>query len=524
MKSRQARATPASRPPRWSSAIAAAVLLALAGCQSLPGERPAPATAAPALPAAERPAEPPPATGEAQPAAPPTPAAEPAALAPATAPADLWQRIRAGLALPATGGTAAARQARHVEWYRNNPAHLDRTFTRAALYLFDIVEAVERAGVPLEVALLPAVESAFRPDARSPAAADGLWQFIAPTARRFDLKQHLFIDERRHIRAATQAALRYLAELHARFGGDWLLALAAYNCGEGCIERAVAAARRRGLEGRFEDLRLNEETANYVPRLLALAQVVADPAAHGAALPPLRNAPYFAAVAITRDIDVDRAARLAGISEAQFRMLNPQHRKPVIVAAADAEIYVPVGREAAFAHALAGQAGALSRWTTVRVNRRSSVEALASAHGIGAAELRAVNEVPPGRLIAAGSTLIVPRRGAAGNDIPEAVAVNAALVTTAAYTTRRVTVRKGEGWDTLARRLGLAPATLRALNPKARLAAGPLTLRLPVDAAERPAEPVRAGGTAPRGRGRAADPPRRAPLATLTKDNDGGRA
>jgi membrane-bound lytic murein transglycosylase D len=478
MKSRQGRAAPASRPPRRGSAFAAAALLALAGCQSLPGEKPAPPTAAPALPATERPAEPPLAAGKAQPPAQPPPAAEPVALAPAAAPADLWERIRAGMALPALGGAAAQRQARHEDWYRANAEHLWRTFGRGGLYLFDIVEAVERAGVPAEIALLPAVESAFRADARSPAAADGLWQFIAPTARRFDLKQHLFVDERRHIRAATQAALRYLTELHARFDGDWLLALAAYNCGEGCIERAVRAARARGLAGRFEDLRLNDETAQYVPRLLALAQVVRAPEAFGLRLPALPNEPRFAAVTIGRDIDVAQAARLAGLTEAEFRMLNPQHKKPLIVAAAGAEVFVPTERAAAFAQALAAQEAPLASWTTVRVERGATLPELARRCRCNAATLARVNGIPAGHWVQAGSTLLVPR-GAGGVDISDDTVEQARLVTLPPYSPRQIKVEKGETWDRLARRLRVSEEALRQWNPGVRLRAGAMTLRVP---------------------------------------------
>lgn len=301
-----------------------------------------------------------PATEVAAPAAPtdgtPTPTSLTSSAAPPAPPADLWGRLRRGMRLTEPGGEAGQRVAQQERWYRQNATHMQRTFTRARLYLYDIVEAVERDGMPLEIALLPAVESAFIPEARSHAAAEGLWQFIAPTARRFDLKLHLFQDDRRSVRAATQAALRYLGELQARYGRDYQLALAAYNCGEGCIDKAVRRAKAQGLPGRFEDLKLNSETADYVPRLLGLARVVAQAvdadARAAASLPAMANAPYFVAVPMTRDMDVKLAAELAGLSIADFRALNPQHKRPVIVAAASAEVLPPVEREARFREAL----------------------------------------------------------------------------------------------------------------------------------------------------------------------------
>ena len=335
---------------------------------------------------------------------------------------DLWGRLRAGFALtetaqpvkaPATlpDAVLALRVDAHVRWHQQNQPNLTRTFTRARLVLFDIVEAVERAGMPLELALLPAIESAFQPDVCSQAAACGLWQFIVPTARRFDLKRHLFSDERRHVRAGTAAALRYLKELHTRFNGDWHLALAAYNCGEGCVERAVKQARKAGLAGRFTDLRLPNETAQYVPRLLALAQVVADPQAHGLTFPALDNAPYFVAHRITRDVDVALAARLAGMRMQDFLALNAHHQKPVIVAASDPLVFVPVAQAAKFAQALTEHRGPLSSWRAVRVHSHSSTEAIARAHGADLAQFRAVNGIQPKHSIQAGSTVLVPRHG-----------------------------------------------------------------------------------------------------------------
>lgn len=404
-------------------------------------------------------------------------------------PKDLWERLRRGMKLQPAAGVAVQRTVQHVRWYREQGSHIKRTFLRARLYLYDIVEAVEREGMPMEIALLPAVESAFMPTARSSAAADGLWQFIAPTGRRFNLKQHMFQDDRRNVRAATQAALRYLNELQARYGGDYQLALAAYNCGEGCIDAAIRRAKARGLPGRFEDLNLVPETANYVPKLLALAQVVAAAVDLGeldaASLPAMANAPYFAAVGIRRDIDVKLAAQLAGLSIEDFRALNAQHKTPVIVAAANTEVLVPVERQATLEEALLNYRGPLATWGAAQVAKRSSVDALARQHGMDAGMLRQVNGIPSGHLVSGGSTVLVARREA-HQDITGAAAEGATLATTPAMARAAVHVARKENWVGLAGRLGVTVKDLRGWNPKvATLRAGLLQLTLPVDLAER---------------------------------------
>jgi len=400
---------------------------------------------------------------------------------------NLWQRLRKGFAIVPLDGKAAERMAIHERWYRDRPEHLERVFTRAQLYLFDIVEATEQSGLPLEIALLPAVESAFMPTATSSAAADGLWQFIAPTARRYDRKVHLFLDQRRDVRAATRAALRYLQDLRLRYGGDMQLALAAYNCGEGCVDEHIRRAKARGLQGRFEDLDLNRETANYVPRLLALTKLVAEGVDSNRmsplGLPPMQNAPYFSAVPIRRDIDVSRAAELYGLSLQEFKALNPQHKKPVIVATAREEVLVPIDRANAFAEALLNIHGPMSTWTTVVVNQPTLPSVLASRHGTSTKTLQEVNGIKPEHLIKTGSTVLVPRNSTAG-EITSAVSEAAVINTTPIVVSMKVTVRRGESWKHLVARMNaqglrVTANMIQTYNPKLRLRAGPMTIRIP---------------------------------------------
>ncbi len=371
---------------------------------------------------------------------------------------DLWDRLVRGFAIPTLDpNTPAGRhQAQHLAWYRQRPEHLRRVFTRARLYLHDIVQATEAAGLPLEVALLPAVESAFQPQAVSSAAADGLWQFIAPTGRRYELKHHLFLDERRNPRAATRAALRYLGDLRIRYGGDISLALAAYNCGEGCIDRALRRAKAQGLDGTFADLRLNPETAQYVPRLLALSQLVKeavraptpvrDDIMVAIGLPPLANTPYFGTVELDRDIDLSLAARLAGLPLEEFLALNPQHRKPLIAAAAQQEILLPIDRIPLFERALRQHRGPLASWSAIRVQRTQPARQLARELGWNLDRMLEANGIgTANRLIKAQSTLLVPRPSHRSDvDVAEHVLESSQLMTAPLPSSRRMAGRSSK--------------------------------------------------------------------------------
>src|SRR6185437_7041728 len=241
---------------------------------------------------------------------------------------DLWERIRLGFELEPLDSPLVAEQE---DWYASRPDYIKRFVDRGSLYLHYIVEQVEKRHMPTEIALLPVVESAFTPNARSHAKASGLWQFIPSTGKNFGLKQNWWADKRNDIVAATNAALDYLQKLHDEFG-SWELALAAYNCGEGCVSRAVAWNQKRGLPTDYLSLRLPPETQGYVPKLMAVKNIVLSPATYGIELDSVPDQPYFTTVKALAKIDVKLAAQLAGMSEEEFNALNPQHRKPVAVA------------------------------------------------------------------------------------------------------------------------------------------------------------------------------------------------
>jgi membrane-bound lytic murein transglycosylase D len=244
-----------------------------------------------------------------------------------SAPGDLWARIRNGFAMRDLNSPLVAR---HEKWYASRPDYVARMTDRARRYLHYITTEVERRGMPSEIALLPMIESAFNPGAYSTARASGIWQFIPSTGKNFGMEQNWWYDGRRDIVSATNGALDYLQKLHDMFG-DWELALAAYNWGEGAVQRAQARNRKRGLPVNYTSLKMPKETRSYVPKLLAVKNIVANPASFGLVLGDIPDEPYFAAVATSKHMDVKLAAQLADISMEEFKALNPAHNRPVIL-------------------------------------------------------------------------------------------------------------------------------------------------------------------------------------------------
>jgi membrane-bound lytic murein transglycosylase D len=280
-------------------------------------------------------------------------------------PPDLWQRIRSGFAMPELENDLVKQ---HEQWYLSRPDYIQRMTERSRKYLFHIVEELERRGMPTELALLPYIESAFNPQAVSSARAAGMWQFMPATATDFDLRQNLFRDDRRDVLASTRAALDYLQKLHGMFG-DWHLALAAYNWGQGSVGRAIAKNQRAGRGTSYTELDMPAETRHYVPKLQAVKNIVGNPELYRAELPAIDNHPYFQAVDITRDIDVELAAKLADVRLEDFKALNPSLNHPVIFAAGTPRILLPWDNAKVFRRNLeaytAGQYASWTAWTAV---------------------------------------------------------------------------------------------------------------------------------------------------------------
>ncbi len=359
---------------------------------------------------------------------------------------DLWARVRHGFAMPDLDNDLVRDRE---QWYATRPDYVARMTERGSRYLFHITEELERRGMPTELALLPFIESAFNPQAVSSAKASGMWQFIPSTGRDFDLKQNIFRDDRRDVLASTRAALDYLARLHDMFG-DWHLALAAYNWGEGSVQRAIARNQKLGLPTDYASLRMPVETQYYVPKLQAVKNIIARPEAYSLTLPPVANHPYFLSVPITRDIDVELAARLAGLPLDEFKQLNPQMNKPVILAAGTPQVLLPYDNANQFVRRLSQHPGAFASWTAWVVPKTMHPAAAARQVGMSEAQLREVNRIPARMLVKAGSTLLVPRDRHVEADVAESIADNATMALAPDVPPlRRVALRAGKR-DTVA--------------------------------------------------------------------------
>ncbi len=456
--------------------------LLLAACASTGGLSPAttPAPTAAVAPAASTPAA---AASEATAAS--APAADEVATAPVpvdplrpevrldlddrAAQTDLWARVRRGFAMPDLDSDLVRDRER---WYASRPDYVQRMTERGGRYLFHIVEELERRNMPTELALLPFIESAFNPQAMSSAKASGMWQFIPSTGKDFSLKQNVFRDDRRDVLASTRAALDYLQKLYAMFD-DWHLALAAYNWGEGNVQRAVARNLRLGLPTDYASLKMPNETAYYVPKLQAVKNIIARPADFGLTLPELRNHPYFLSVPIERDMDVAVAARLANLPLAEFQTLNPQMNKPVILAAGTAQILLPYDNANQFVRQLPLHRGPLASWTAWTAPKTVHPAEAARQVGMDEAQLREVNRIPAHMLVKAGSTLLVPRGEHRQTDVSIEVADNATMALAPdGPSLRKMSLKAGrkESVASVARRYRVNAAQLAQWNGVARTA------------------------------------------------------
>ena len=336
---------------------------------------------------------------------------------------DLWDRIREGFVFSDSDSPLVIK---HVRYYSERPDYVDRMMSRSSRYLFYIVEEVERRNMPMELALLPFIESAFNPEAFSRAKASGMWQFMPATGKHFQLSQNVFRDERRDVIQSTDAALDYLQRLYKMFG-NWELALAAYNWGEGNVSKAIKRNQAKRLPTDYKSLKMPDETRNYVPKLLAIKKIVSDPKAYGLNLPVLENHPYFVIVTTSKDIDVELAAEFARMTLPEFKAMNPSFNKPVILGASEPQILLPFGRAESFEENLKSFEGPLATWTAVKLGSRETVDNLAQRLNVDANQVREVNAIPRGMRIKPGSTVIIPKNEI-NSDVPMYLANSGSLM------------------------------------------------------------------------------------------------
>ena len=378
-------------------------------------------------------------------------------LPPATG--DLWDRIVKGYSIPDIEGPLVEKWE---QWYADRPDYVARMVERSRRYLYHIVTEVEARGMPVEVALLPMIESAFNPNALSVSRASGIWQFIPSTGKMYGLEQTWWFDSRRDVVAATSSALDYLQTLNAEFN-DWQLSLAAYNWGEGNVRRAVARNKSKGLPVDFMSLtNMADETRNYVPKLQAVKNIIANPHKYGLVLADVPNAPYFAVVRTTVRMDVKRAAELAELPLDEFLALNPQHNRPVISGADDYAILLPIDKAEVFAAKLNLVDQPLVSWQAHRMKAGETLAQIALRYGMSVETLRSVNGIGPRQTVPTGYALLVPMQRPSA-EAAESL-VNAVFTTVPAGRTFYHTVSRGDTLYSIAARYGVTAADVKRWN------------------------------------------------------------
>jgi membrane-bound lytic murein transglycosylase D len=391
--------------------------------------------------------------------------------------ADLFARLRGGFQLPDVDEPGVASQ---LNWFANRPDFLERTWGRASLWMYYIVGQLEQRKMPTELALLPVIESAYEPYAYSRARAAGMWQFISDTGRRFGLKQDYWYDGRRDPIEATRAALDYLQQLHEEFNGDWLLAIAAYNCGELAVERAIERNQRAGKPTDFWHLKLPNETRGYVPELLAMRRLVANPERYGLEFSPIANEPYFVTIQTGGQIDLKVVAELAGVSVDDLYELNPAFHRWATDPSGPFHLLVPAdsaeGLQQAVLQLTPEQRMRVAHYM---VRRGDTIASIASHFATKPEVIRELNDLEASELPVIDTTLRVPSPDI---QLPEKAARAALLADAPPGRLRRHAgkpsihvVRRGDTLYAMARRLGTDPQTLAQINglsPNDRLRAG----------------------------------------------------
>lgn len=404
---------------------------------------------------------------------------------------DAWERIRRGFAIPNLNTPLVDKW---TAYYARHPESMNRMANRAGKYLYYIVEEINRRGLPTELALLPFVESAYNPIAYSHANASGLWQFIPSTGTQFKLKQDWWHDQRRDPIASTNAALDYLEYLF-EFQGDWYLALASYNWGEGAVQRAVKKNAAAGKPTDYLSLNMPAETQNYLPKLQAIKNIVADPKKYSVVLPNVDNSPYFVSIKKTVNIDYVLAAKFAEMPLEDFQALNPSFNQPVISVKENHAIILPRDRVAIYNKNIAQYRGDLTSWKTYDADEGESITAIASKFGVPEARLRQANRIPTNVRLTSAETLIIPGpsgegirlnpadktslaqagRGSPPQTTNARVAARPPVASpgrgpatsapaTARSTVRLHTVRSGETLSSIAQQYGASISSIRSLN------------------------------------------------------------
>lgn len=368
-------------------------------------------------------------------------------------PIDIWERVRRGFAIPNLNTELSDQW---TAYYAKHPEAMQRMADRSGRYMYYIVDEINRRGLPTELALLPFVESAYNPNAYSRARASGLWQFIPSTGTAFKLEQSWWYDGRRDPIASTNAALDYLEYLY-EYQGDWYLAFASYNWGEGSVRRALAKNERAGKPLDYRHLKMPKETANYVPKLQAIKNIIADPERYGVILPIIDNEPYFVTVKKDRDIDLAVAAQLAEMPVDEFAALNPAFNQGVIIADLNPEIILPREKLPVYLANLAAYEGDLTSWKKYAASKGEKIQDIAKTFNVPIEALRRANDMSRStRVVSADTVLIIPG--------PTAEVTVATAEVSRRVSTKTYRVRSGDTLSGIARKYKTRVSVLRELN------------------------------------------------------------
>ena len=374
---------------------------------------------------------------------------------------DLWNRIQQGFILEDIDGPLVTKAE---AWYSARPDYVARMIERSRRYLYYIVIEVEKRNMPLEIALLPMIESAYNPMAYSRSRASGIWQFIPSTGKLYGLEQNWWFDERRDVVAATEGALDYLQKLYAEFG-DWYLALAAYNWGEGAVRRAIAYNEKHHKPTDYLSLKMPAETRSYVPKLQAVKNIVRDPGRYDLVLGDMPDAPYFTVVRTSKKMDVKVAAELAEMPLDEFLSLNPQHNRPVIAGADEATILLPYDKAGVFAAKLELTDQPMVTWQAYKLKANETLPQVATRFGLPLETLRTVNGIVPRAKVPVGHALLVPTQ--APSDASVASLQSAVFTAVPSGHTIYHRVRKGETLQSIAARYDVTAQELKSWNKTA---------------------------------------------------------
>jgi membrane-bound lytic murein transglycosylase D len=380
-------------------------------------------------------------------------------------PIDLWERLRQGYAIP--NATLHANTQKQLDWFVRHPEYIARVADRAEPYLYHIVDQIEQRNMPLELALLPIVESAYQPHAYSSARAAGLWQFIPSTGKLYGLQQNWWYDGRRDVVASTSSALDYLQKLHDDFG-DWQLAVAAYNCGEGTVGRAIKRNLKAGKDTDFWSLDLPRETSAYVPKLMAIAQLIGQPEQYQITLKPIANEPYFTVVDVKGQIDLSVAAELAELETEEIYQLNPGFNQWATAPDGPHRLVIPVEKTDIFIQGLAVlPAEKQVQWARYKIKSGDSLGKIAQQYKVAISAIKKANGIK-GTNIRAGKYLLIPvapgKSGAVSLPAHQRLASN--QNTSQKGDKKTYTVKQGDSWWDIAQLYKVSVKKLTVWNNK----------------------------------------------------------